>query len=244
MKPGDFFLDRRHFVGFLLPGALWLALYKLACEADIGVWLESASVLKLTLFLAASYVVGYITQSFIFSFLIWARRLLRKWKWLLHMRAKFLPELENDLAIVKSVKDIVDSDPQLIRLESLGVLNEAQLARYCKWYASKDPISQARFSEFEDEINATVGMSFPLMALGVEGAILTYHRLPFALHVGRYFAVFVVIFLMGIYMLYRFLNVWQAEEASWYRAFLMTWPANMEKSLAAPEAIERGTTAE
>jgi hypothetical protein len=74
MKPSDFFLSRRQLLGFVAPGALWLAIGLWICGRSPLRWLETASGVRLAVFLVASYLFGYVVQSATFAALDGASR--------------------------------------------------------------------------------------------------------------------------------------------------------------------------
>jgi hypothetical protein len=219
MKPSDFFLTRRHFLGFLVPGLLWLATPIWLCAIDLLGWFKEAKARELGLVVVAGYVVGYVVQSATFAILWWWRRTRAEGS-----HSTGTASVQTPMSRLKAdIQKAVQSDARLVKL------NACDLAQFCKWHAAKDSYFQSQFSEFEDEINFTIGLSVPMMLLGIVGLVLTLgswvgeHRLCYG-------GASVATLLMGAYMLWRFSYLWRAEEEAWYKAFLVTWPRGSAQS--------------
>ncbi len=220
MKPSDFFLSRRQILGFLVPGVLWLAtgLWFFGLDPVCLLGALGAKTRILVVFITASYIIGYVLQSATFAI----RDTSKRWATANPSRAE--PQAMQSLK--KAVGQAVQSNPQLAGLK------EHQLAQFCKRYAAKDsPYFQSVFTDFEDEVNFTIGMSFPLMFAAAVGAVRTF---IFPAGSGapnkRWYGItLLLMFLIGCYMYWRSSYARQAEEEAWYRAFLLAW-SEAEKS--------------
>jgi hypothetical protein len=161
MKPSDFFLSRRQTLGFLVPGVLWLATGLWICGHGPLEWFDNPTTTKrLILFFGVSYLVGYVVHSLVFAVLDTSKR------WAPRPESPPWITIQN---LKSTVRAAVQSDPRLAEL------NEHQLAQHCKRYAAKDsPYFQSVFSEFEDEVNLTAGMSVPLIVLSIVGVFRTF----------------------------------------------------------------------
>ena len=227
MKPSDFFLNRRQFLGFLVPRALWLASGFWICGQHPMLWLEEALFTRWAVFLVGSYLVGYVMQSFTFIVLDEAKRWRTDRFAAPHQTADTLPrglprgqaaaaELE---ALREHIRSIIAKDPQL------RDLNAHQMAQFCKRVAAKDSeFFQAQFLDLEDEVNFTRGVSIPLVFLAVVGFIRSFW--PTWLVPDErscMIAVFALMLFLGGYMYWRFSYVRAAEEEAWYRSFALSW---------------------
>jgi hypothetical protein len=216
MKPSDFFLSRRQFLGFLVPGALWIASGLWICGRQPLRWLETASGVRLAVVLVASYLIGYVLQSAIFTLMDETSR----WRKASVAAPALIANTAGDIALLREyAREIAKDCPKI------GELNNHQFSQFCKRFAAKDSeFFQGHFSDCEDEVNFTKALSIPLIILGLIAGLRYWFPDQYILpEPWCYGSSTVLVIGMGIYMFWRFTYARKAEEEAWYRAFIITW---------------------
>jgi hypothetical protein len=156
MKPSDLFVGSRQLFGYLVPGAIWAGIiWTLAVEEPAKI-VREATTMEVVLFLAVSFVTGYVFQLLSFA------RVCALAEHVGRRRSIYIdaPELQQ-------VRDWLQAEGT-IWLGSSPVLSDERVAAFCKrWVLEKSEHLRNEVVELENEVNLLVAVIPPLTAFPI-----------------------------------------------------------------------------